>query len=71
MDNVRPSRLLDTKEVAAAIGLNVKTLENWRIAGNGPRYIKVGRLVKYDIVDIEAWKNARRVNSTSEHLPAA
>jgi hypothetical protein len=61
--------LLDTKAAAPRIGVSPGTLENWRVAGRGPKFIKSpGRRGKvlYDPADIEAWKEANRFQSTSE-----
>lgn len=61
--------LLDTKAAAPRIGVAPGTLENWRSLGLGPRFIKTaGRKsrVLYDPADIEAWKDERRFQSTSE-----
>lgn len=61
--------LLDTKEAAPRVGVAVSTLENWRVLGVGPKFIKTpGRRGKvlYDPADIEAWKAANRYQSTSE-----
>lgn len=60
--------LLDTKAAAPRIGVTPGTLENWRVAGTGPKFIKAGRggKVLYDPTDIEAWKEANRFQSTSE-----
>ena len=61
--------LLDTKTAAPRIGVSPGTLENWRVAGIGPKFIKTpGRRGKvlYDPTDIEAWKAANRFQSTSE-----
>ena len=60
--------LLDTKAAAPRIGVAPGTLENWRIAGTGPKFIKAGTRGKvlYDPADIEAWKDANRYQSTSE-----
>ncbi len=61
--------LLDTKAAAPRIGVAPATLENWRSLGIGPRFIKTagrkGRVL-YDPADIEAWKDQRRYQSTSE-----
>lgn len=62
-------RLLDTKAVAPYVGVKPGTLENWRVQGVGPKFIKTaGRRGKvlYDLADIEAWKDANRYQSTSE-----
>ncbi|MFN6935194.1 MAG: helix-turn-helix transcriptional regulator [Tsuneonella sp.] len=58
--------LLDTVEAAPLIGASAGTLENWRVVGFGPKFIKSGRRVLYDPDDIEAWKAANRFQSTSE-----
>lgn len=61
--------LLDTKAASPLIGVSPGTLENWRIAGVGPKFIKTpgkrGKVL-YDPTDIEAWKEANRYQSTSE-----
>jgi DNA-binding transcriptional MerR regulator len=58
--------LLDTRAAAPRVGVSPGTLENWRTAGTGPRFIKAGKRVLYDPVDIERWKEANRFQSTSE-----
>ncbi len=66
--------LLDTEQAARFLGLAVRTLQNWRVIGTSElHYLKIGRKVKYDPRDLEAWVNARRFRSTSEadHRAAA
>ena len=61
--------LLDTKAAAPRIGVSPGTLENWRVRGTGPTFIKTpgkGGKVLYDPADIELWKEANRYQSTSE-----
>lgn len=58
--------LLDTPSAAPLIGATVGTIENWRVAGIGPKFIKSGRRVLYDPDDIAAWRAERRFQSTSE-----
>lgn len=48
-------RLLRPVDVATRIGVPVGTLANWRCDGRGPRYLKVGRHVRYRVEDLEAW----------------
>lgn len=43
------------KEVAAMLGVKVTTLQNWRWAGRGPVFVKIGRLVRYTGADLAAW----------------
>lgn len=39
--------LLDTHQAAEILGVSPGTLENWRAQGQGPKFRKVGRLVRY------------------------
>lgn len=60
------SKLLDTTEVADMLGNKKNTIEGWRITGVGPRYIKIRRLVRYRLSDVEEWLEAQTRNSTSQ-----
>lgn len=64
-------RLLKPAEVSEWTRLEVKTLANLRLSGNGPTYHKVGRLVVYAEADVRAWLDANRRNSTSDIGDAA
>ena len=56
--------LLDQKEAAKRLGLSVKTLERWRWASRGPRFIKLsGRAVRYRPEDLSEWVEARAVET--------
>ncbi|WP_106640173.1 helix-turn-helix transcriptional regulator [Allosphingosinicella vermicomposti] len=46
---------LNTAQAAYYIGLSARTLEKMRSAGQGPRFRKHGRYVRYHIVDLDAW----------------
>lgn len=46
-------------EVAAYIGVPEKTLTQWRYLGKGPRYIPVGRHIRYRWSDVEQWLDQR------------
>lgn len=49
-------RLLSTKEFAARVGVTEATARYWRWAGEGPRWMKLGKkIVKYRESDIAAW----------------
>lgn len=47
---------LTSKEVADRWRLSDKTLANWRHAGKGPPFIRVGSRVLYPIEGINAWE---------------
>lgn len=59
---------LITTEAAAEIlgGLKPNTLEGWRIRGVGPRFVKIGRLVRYRADDLDAWIESQSRVSTSQ-----
>lgn len=58
------NELIDETAVARRLACEGKTLQAWRCRGGGPAFIKVGRLVRYRPVDIEAWIESRRVANT-------
>jgi predicted DNA-binding transcriptional regulator AlpA len=47
--------LLSAKDVACLFGINELTLANWRCAGVGPAYIKIGSAVRYTRQAIEQY----------------
>ena len=47
--------LLTSSEVAQRLRVSVATLADWRYKSQGPRFVKVGRLVRYRSGDLEAW----------------
>ena len=60
-------KLLTQKEVKDITGLADSTLEQWRLKGKGPKFIKLGRLVRYRLSDIDAYiSGLRGFNSTTE-----
>jgi hypothetical protein len=58
--------MLSTRQAAFYCGLSPRTLEKHRCVGGGPIYVKLGRLVKYRVVDIEEWIAGGRRRSTSD-----
>jgi predicted DNA-binding transcriptional regulator AlpA len=52
----------DTKGQAARLGVQPKTLDNWRSQDVGPPYYKIGGRVVYDDAEVDAWVAERRVN---------
>ena len=54
-----PEQLLDEHEVARMLKRSVKTLRNDRSLGRGPRYVRVGRSVRYRLEDVLAYISSR------------
>ncbi|MEV8272681.1 helix-turn-helix domain-containing protein [Microbacterium sp. NPDC077184] len=59
-DRDRGRRWLTPAQVADRLGLAVGTLANWRVAGIGPKSVKMGRLVRYDEAVVAAWVDSQR-----------
>ncbi len=59
-------QLLQTQRVAELTGLSVRTLEKKRLDGGGPRFVKLGRSVRYELADVEEWIRQSRRTSTSD-----
>jgi len=45
--------------VAQFFDVSLGTVRHWRYLGKGPRYKKVGALVRYSIEDLNAWLASR------------
>jgi len=48
-------RLLNEREVASSCSISVLTLRKWRGQKRGPQFVKIGALVRYRPVDVDAW----------------
>jgi predicted DNA-binding transcriptional regulator AlpA len=58
--------LLKTIDVARATGLAPVTLRRWRTSGQGPRFVRLGRAVRYKPADLAAFVEERTARSTTE-----
>lgn len=58
-------KLIDDREVSRLTGIPRKTLQNMRLKGGGPHYIKIGKNCRYRPSEIENWlkDNTRRTTS--------
>jgi excisionase family DNA binding protein len=54
-------RLLHAIDVSLLLGVPRATLANWRSAGKGPPFVKVGRHVRYRREDVDRWVEAQVV----------
>lgn len=50
---------LTIKELAERLGLPVTSVYHLNSRGDGPKYLKIGQLVRYRLTDVEAWEEAR------------
>lgn len=49
------------REAADYLKVSPGTLEVWRCKGRGPRYSKLGKVVVYDVRDLDAFLESRKV----------
>lgn len=60
-------RLLTERDAADFLGYSARTLQNWRVRGGGPVFVKVSsRSVRYRRRDLIAWTESKCVAHTSE-----
>ena len=65
--NYHPDQLMTEKEAAAILCYSPRALQNWRVRGGGPRYVKVnGNSVRYQMRDLTAWIDARKQKNTAQ-----
>lgn len=74
MENSNPLEISDdeiekpfsNQQAADYLGMTAATMNKWRCTGEGPRFMKVGRLIKYRRSDLDEFLQARLCRSTSE-----
>ena len=59
-------KYLNTREAAAHLGLSTRTLDRYRVSGDGPVFLKFGGRVRYLAEDLDEWARSRRRRSTSD-----
>jgi predicted site-specific integrase-resolvase len=65
------TELMTQQEVAALFDISMPVLANWRCAGKGPKFVKLGGRVKYRRDDIEAFIGSSVRQSTTDSTVAA
>jgi predicted DNA-binding transcriptional regulator AlpA len=57
---------LNENQAAEFLGLSTRTLQAWRVRGGGPRYVKIGRSVRYQRRELVMFQESHTVGSTTE-----
>ncbi|MCW4458792.1 AlpA family transcriptional regulator [Microbacterium sp. MPKO10] len=60
--------LITADTLAERLGTKRRTVDEWRITGKGPKFIRVGRSVRYRPEAVEAWLLSQERRSTSEEV---
>jgi excisionase family DNA binding protein len=58
--------LLDQRDIAKLFKASERTVERWRESGGGPPYFRIGRLIRYNRTDFEAWLVAQLHHTKSD-----
>lgn len=58
--------LVSTPRAAELLGVKRNTLEIWRYRGTGPRFVKIGRCVRYKMLDLQDFIESGGRTSTGE-----
>ena len=58
--------LLHSRDAAKMLGVSISWLAKSRLRGDGPRYVKIGRAVRYPESSIREYIKSRMRGSTSE-----
>ncbi len=64
--NDNAPQYMSTREAAAFLGLSPRTLDRYRVSGEGPVFHKFGSSVRYARSDLQSWAEARRRSSISD-----
>ncbi|WP_372455493.1 helix-turn-helix transcriptional regulator [Nonomuraea sediminis] len=49
---------LTPEDLAERVGVPVSTVYQWNSRGGGPRFMRIGRYVRYKIADVNAWEES-------------
>ena len=64
--NDTPTEYMGTREAAAVLRLSPRTLDRYRVTGEGPAFHKFGTCIRYARADLDDWAAERRRTSTSD-----
>lgn len=62
--------VLTTPEAARLLRVGEQTLRNWRVSGEGPKFAKFGRNIRYRLQDVLGWMDRNIYASTTEAFAA-
>lgn len=64
--------LITEHDAAEFLNVSVRSVQAWRVRGDGPRYVKISaRCIRYRRRDLQEWFESKIRTSTSEDPEAA
>lgn len=58
--NTEREPLVKTAQVAEYLGTTVNQLMRLRFEGKGPKYVRLGRSIRYRWADVDSWVNEQQ-----------
>ena len=49
----------DEKYLAESLAVSISTVRRWRQLGKGPKFVRLGKSVRYRLGDVEQWIAAK------------
>jgi predicted DNA-binding transcriptional regulator AlpA len=69
LNDPRVPRLVSEQQLEEITGIGARTWQDWRLRRKGPKFIKCGRLVRYDLAEVQRYLAARTIE-TADPSPA-
>jgi hypothetical protein len=60
--DIEIERYVNSAAAARFLGVSIQTIKNWRKQNIGPVYTKLGRIVRYRVLDLMHFAEARRID---------
>jgi transcriptional regulator with XRE-family HTH domain len=68
MHEDEPAVAMSESELARRANVSIAVLRKWRRDRSGPRYLKLGRLIRYLARDVDMWLEEHAVDGGSRGL---
>lgn len=62
---------LTIEELADRVGVPTSSVYKWNSEGTSPRYLRIGRHVRYRLADVIEWENARYAPHSGRNVAVA
>ena len=67
--NASARELLSESQTAQFLGVSIGALRKWRNQGSGPRFAKIGRLIRYRVGHLNEWVDSHTLPKTPDSRP--
>jgi predicted DNA-binding transcriptional regulator AlpA len=60
--------LIEEKELAETLDVSLGTLRTWRTKGKGPRFHRIGQMIRYAPSDVKEWLLSRQAGGETVEI---